>query len=209
MRKALNENTTVQIAVLAVLALGVGFLLLSNMKGGKSNTASTDATAANTAPGATAAVPGSTPAPAPATGVAPAATAAPVSQPATVAPPEAGPGLPPRVLSAYRSGKTVVLLVVRPGGIDDQLVHSASSQLSGRGDVAFYSTPAKNIARYARITEGVGVSQVPALVVVYPSDRSDGAPKATVSYGFRGGDSILQAVRDAEYNGPSVGYDPG
>jgi hypothetical protein len=194
MRKALNENTTVQIAVLAVLALAGGILLLSTM-GKKSGGSSTPSAASSAAP----------------VGTAPAATAAavPAAQPAAVSPLEAGPGLPQAVMTDYSSGKTVVLLIFRPGGIDDKLVSQAASQLRGRGDVAFFSTSAKHIARYSRITAGVGVSQVPALVVVSPRKVSGEAPKATVSYGFRSGDSIAQAVRDAEYNGPSVGYDPG
>ena len=62
--------------------------------------------------------------------------------------------------------------------------------------------PAKRIARYSRIASGVDVNRVPALVVISPKKLNDGGlPKATVSYGFRGPGSVVQAVKDAEYKG--------
>ncbi len=64
-------------------------------------------------------------------------------------------------------------------------------------------THAAGISRYAKITEGVDVTQVPALVVVRPRQLANGTPTATVSYGFRGPDSVEQAVRDGLYRGPS------
>jgi hypothetical protein len=39
--------------------------------------------------------------------------------------------------------------------------------------------------------------------VVRPRDLSGGVPQASVSYGFRGPDSVEQAVRDALYDGKS------
>ena len=47
-------------------------------------------------------------------------------------------------------------------------------------DVAVFVVPAKQIARYAAITLGVNVQQVPALIVMRPRRLSGhGAPQAT------------------------------
>jgi hypothetical protein len=54
----------------------------------------------------------------------------------------------------------------------------------------------------------VQLDRVPALVVVRPRRLSDGVPEATVSYGFRGPESVQQAVEDALFDGKSVTYDP-
>jgi hypothetical protein len=121
----------------------------------------------------------------------------------------AGPGLPQPVVTAYDGGKTVVLLVARSGGIDDRLVRQAVGAVRSDPGVALFVTRARGIARYSRITEGVGVSQVPALVVVSPRKAGVGTPKATVSYGFQNTASVVQAVRDAVYKGRVVGYSPG
>jgi hypothetical protein len=59
---------------------------------------------------------------------------------------------------------------------------------------------AKDIARYSRITQGVGVDRVPALVVVRPR-RESSVPEAQVSYGFRDSQGVVQAVHDALYSG--------
>ena len=64
-------------------------------------------------------------------------------------------------------------------------------------------TNAGHIARYARITQGVDVNRVPALIVLGRAPHATGRPTATVSYGFRGPDSVDQAVRDALYKGPT------
>jgi hypothetical protein len=220
MREAVNNNPVVQIAVIGVLFAAAGLMMLTAMgstKNKKSPPASAQtgqATVVPATPGSTSPATGSAPAtgstaPSAGSAAAPAPTTGAPVAPQTVSPLVPGPGLPQRVMVDYSHGRTIVLLVVRPGGIDDRLVSQATRQLSGDKRVALYVTPANHIARYSRITEGVGVSQVPALVVVSPRNVSGGAPKGTVSYGFRGSESVKQAVRDAEYNGPSVGYDPG
>jgi hypothetical protein len=112
-----------------------------------------------------------------------------------------GPGLPAPVVNAWKSGDAVVLLIVRGGGIDDRLVRGAVRGLSSDADVSVFVARAKDVARYSRITQGVGVSRVPALVVVRPKRLSGQAPEAQVSYGFRDSQSVLQAVHDALYKG--------
>ena len=217
MRKRLNDNPVLQIAVLGVLGVGVAFLLLTRVshKSDSSSTATTptatSATATPTAPtDASTAVPGSTAAAVPPT-TTPSATApvAPTTGDAAASagglPSKlvSGPGLPQPVARAYADGKAIVLFVFRNRGIDDAAVHASVDRLRGRPDLAVFVTHAAGIARYARITEGVDVNQVPALVVLRPRQLAHGAPTATVSYGFRGPDSVEQAVRNALYRGPS------
>jgi hypothetical protein len=67
---------------------------------------------------------------------------------------------------------------------------------------------AKQIARYAAITLGVDVQEVPALVVMRPRHLSGGSPQASISYGYQTPQSIVQAVIDASYKGPEATYHP-
>ncbi len=216
MRKALNDNPVVQIAVLGVLAVVVGFFLMTRVMGKSSDSATTSdsaaATSSATAPTegsvaasppeasassgtVTTAPPATTPAPGEAAGSQAAASDVPSKM-------VAGPGLPAPVADAYADGKTIVLFVFRNHGIDDAAVRSSVEKLRGRSDLAVFVTHAGQIAHYARIAEGVDVNRVPALIVVRPRRLAHGAPTATVSYGFRGPDSVQQAVRDALYHGP-------
>jgi hypothetical protein len=220
MRKAINENRTVQLGLLGGLLLVVALLLVTRMgkkdeeapPASASPTAATGAPVAGetTSPSTAAATTSSTTGAAP-TGPAAAATAAVTPLPATVTP-EAlvpGPGLPRPVITAWNHGDAIVLLVVRPKGTDDRLVRRSVESLSEPG-VAVFVAPANRIARYSRITQGVGVSRVPALVVVRPKRLSGGTPLATVSFGFRNSQSVVQAVHDALYSGrDDIPYNPG
>jgi hypothetical protein len=213
LRRALNDNPVAQIAVLGVLAVIVGFLLMTRMahkSGGTDSAATPSATPAAPAPADTAGA--STP-PSPAVGTTPPSTG---SAPApTTAPPAgavagarlggfvAGPGLPAPVAKAYAADKAVVLFVFRHGGLDDSAVRSSVERLRGRSELGVFVTHAAHIARYARITEGVDVNRVPALIVVRPRHLTHGTPTASVSYGFRGPASVDQAIRNALYKGPS------
>ena len=141
-------------------------------------------------PSATAATPGATSVP-PATAATPAGKLV------------AGSGLPKPVAAAYADGKAIVLFVFTHRGIDDAAMGSSVERLRARSDLAVFITRASRIARYARITEGVDVNRVPALIVVRPRKLNHGVPTASVSYGFRGPDTVDQVVRDALYNGPT------
>jgi pyruvate/2-oxoglutarate dehydrogenase complex dihydrolipoamide acyltransferase (E2) component len=192
MREKLNENPLVQVALLGVL-LVLGVLLLTTMGGGgESEAESEPETEASIA---TTSAPAITPAgETPSTG-------------AAAAPPEFPP--PPRaVTAAFQSGETVVLLVVREGGIDDRIVRADTAALAAIPKVALFVVPVRRIARYAAITEGVGVNRVPALVVLRPKALSHGVPTASVSYGYQGAQSVLQAVVDARYKGRTLSYHP-
>jgi hypothetical protein len=201
-RRALNENPIAQIAVLGALALIVGFLLLTRVsnKSGGADTSPTPTTGSE----ATA-----TPAPAVDSAEAPSTpsdgAAVPPGSSGGVTAGEfvAGPGLPASVVKAYEADKTVVLLVLRHRGIDDERLRSDVVKLHGRSDVALFVTNAGQIARYSRITQGVNVDRVPALIVLRPRHLTDGTPEAILSYGFRGPESVEQAVRDALYKGPT------
>jgi hypothetical protein len=219
MRQALNENPKVQAVVVGVLILVVGFMLVTRVMGGGSESEAPPApTAAGAAPGATTGVPtAATSAPgAPAATPAPVGAAAPsgagsVPTSSGNVSPEAlkpGPGFPAPVAAAWSRGDAIVLLIVKNGGTDDQLVRASVPAVSRPG-VSVFVTTAGKIARYSRITQGVGVSQVPALVVVRPKGISK-VPEATVSYGFRNPQSVIQAVNDALYRGPDdLPYNPG
>jgi hypothetical protein len=199
MRNAINNNPKVQLGVLIALVLVAAVVLVPSMMGGKSSSG----TAASTA-SAPAAVPqGSVDlttqppagADAAATGVAPEATSV---DPSALVP---GPGLPRPTIDAWKDGKAVVLLVVRNHGIDDRLVSRSVRGLSGDSNLAIFSVHAKGIARYSRITQGVGVSQVPALIIVRPKRVSGSVPEAQVAYGFRDSQTVVQYVHDALYSG--------
>jgi hypothetical protein len=204
-RDKLNENPIAQLALIGVL-LVVGVIFLLKPGGGEEAEESSAGEVTATVNGATAT--GTTPGEAVEGAVESleegGATAS-AEVPATIpAPPPPAP-----ITAAYDAGKTVVLLVVHDGGIDDALAKAAASSLASVPKAALFVVPAANVARYAAITIGLDVSQVPALVVMRPKGLSHGVPQATVEYGFQTPQSIVQAVRDAAYKGPEVTYHPG
>jgi hypothetical protein len=225
MRKALNDNPMVQIGILGILALVVGFLLITQMGGGSSTSTSTT-TAASVAPDTSVApTDSSATATTPSTSTVPstsASTATPDASSSATAPVApaaapalapgkfvAGPGLPSPVVNAYKADKVVVLLVVRHGGIDDDAVKASVERMSGLPDVALFMTNAGHVSRYSRIASGVNLDRVPALIVLRPDKLTHGTPAAMVSYGFRGPESVAQAIADALYKGPTdVPYYP-
>jgi hypothetical protein len=105
------------------------------------------------------------------------------------------------VIDSWRDGKAVVLLLVRNHGIDDRLVSASVRGLSGASNLAIFVVHANKIARYSRITQGVGVSQVPALLIIRPRRVSGSVPEAQVAYGFRDSQTVVQYVHDALYSG--------
>lgn len=120
----------------------------------------------------------------------------------------AGPGLPEDVVAAYGRNQAVVLFIVKQKGLDDKALGASVSSLEARGDTTTFVVPVKNVADYARITEGVDLSRTPALVIIHPRKLTDDVPTASVTYGFRGPDSVTTAVEDALYDGKSITYDP-
>jgi hypothetical protein len=208
MREKINSDPKFQIGIVVVLILAAGFMLLGGGLGGgesEEEAASTEATVAVAGTEATGTATGATPGEA-VEGAIEAATAEAAS--ATVPTAIPAPPLPAPITKAYDAGKTVVLLVVRDGGIDDELVVDSVEALAGDPDLATFVVPVKQISRYGAITLGVDVTQVPALIVMRPKRLSEGGPEASVSYGFQSPQAVEQAVRDATYKGPEATYHP-
>jgi hypothetical protein len=209
MRKAVNDNPVVQAAIVGLLLIAAAFLFMTRIAGSGSESdqtaTSTDVTGLETSSGASAqSVTPIEPAPAPG------GASSEGAPPASGADFKAGPGLPKPVVSAYDSGKTVVLLISKPEGIDDRQMEARVKRLDGQPNVAVFTTTSKHIADYSRIASGVDVDRVPAIVVLEPKSQAKGgaAPKAAVAYGFRGFNSVEQMVRDARYHGPKLPYYP-
>lgn len=208
MREKLNENPLAQVGLVAILVVVVAFMLLKP-GGSEEEEPAAEATVTSTTTGVTSTATGATPGEAVEGAVEGALeTATAEASAAAVGAAIPVPPMPAPVARAYDDGKTVVLFVVHDGGIDDRLVAGSVRGLSGYPDVALFVVPAKQIARYAAITLGVDVQQVPALVVMRPRGLSDGVPKASVDYGFQTSQSVVQAVVDARYKGPEETYHP-
>ena len=227
MREHLNNNPVVQAAVIGVLLI-VAVVFMIPMFSHKSSSSTSATTAAPPAPGVppatgaapvtgagTGAVAPSAGAVAPGTGAVPPTATPPVAPSAGSTgsvPPEAlvpGPGLPQRVIVSWAHGDAIALLVVRNGAVDDELVHQSVRRLHGMAHLAIFVVHSQDIARYSRITQGVGVDRAPALVVVRPRSLSGTTPQAQVHYGFRDAQGVVQAVRDAFYRGKdNLPYSP-
>jgi hypothetical protein len=209
MREALNNNPLAQLGVIAVLLILVAVFVMSAGGGGEEEeSGETEATVSVAGTTATGSATGATPGAA-VEGAVEAAEDSLSSALSGAAPtPIAAPPLPRPVQRAWRANRTLVLLFVRDGGIDDRLVKSSTAALDGFRDAAVFVVPAAKIYRYAAITEGVGVDRVPALVVVTPKHLKRTVPTASVSYGFQSPQSVAQAVIDAGYDGPTVDYHP-
>ena len=215
MRQQINENPVVQAAFVGLLLLVCVFMLYTRVLSGGSSgeeapppTTSSDTATESPAP-ATSAVPT-----APAAGdsavaptVEPPPAAGPGSDASVPAKLEAGKGMPEAVVDAYEAGDAVVILIVRQAGIDDKRVKGYVEILEADSGTTVFVTGARNVARYSQIANGVGVNRVPALIVMQPRSVSD-VPTASVSYGFRSPQSVVQAVRDARYDGKKLPYYP-
>jgi hypothetical protein len=217
MRQALNSNPVVQLAVIGVAGVLFAVLMFTTVlkkdeaPAGPQQPTAKDlleeggATQAAGAVGSAAAAAPSTPDPAP---EAVPSTPDPAPVPAT---PPAGSsgsdgllpskGLPEDLLVAYARDKAIALLVIDKNGISDKAVKSYTERLAPRDDVEVFTVKAKNISDYSRITQGVNVSQAPALIVIRPRDKTGDRPRASVSYGFRSAKSVEVALEDALYSG--------
>jgi hypothetical protein len=217
MREKLNNDPKFQVgAVIVLIVLAAFFFIAKPGSGGEEEAATTEATVAVEGSEATGTAVGATPGEAvegaveeAVAGAAAEATSASASVPSTALPGTIeAPPLPAPVRDAYKANETVVLLVVHDGGIDDEIVKTATEGLEGEPGVALFVVPAGQIYRYAAITLGTEVSRVPALVVMRPRKLSEGTPQASVAYGFQTPQDVRQAVRDAEYQGPVATYSP-
>lgn len=204
MRKALNENPMVQVAVIGLLIVVVGLVFMMNMGGGGGDDSAS--TAADSTPAAPITPTGATGAPAPTASSSSAAGGTAAVPAATTVP--MGPEPPAAVRRAYEAGDTIVLLIIRPGGIEDRFVKSRVAALKGEDGVSVFIVPAAEIAKYSQLTQGLQVGRVPAMVVVSPKRLSAEKPYAQVHYGYLSRESVIQAVHDAEYEGQPGSYGP-
>jgi hypothetical protein len=191
MREKLNESRAAQIGLVAVLVIAVAVIFLKPGGGGGGATEAEVPVVA-----------GETGVPTAATTGASGMGELPTAVPAVKGPPRA-------FVAAYDAGETVALLVVHDGGIDDAYTTAALKKVASIEDVATFVVPAKQISRYASVTIGLDVNQLPALIVLRPKQLSGGVPQATVSYGYQTPESIYVSVLDATYKGPEVTYHPG
>ena len=91
----------------------------------------------------------------------------------------------------------------KQAGIGNKALKGSLHRLGYLKKLALFVTNAGHIDHYARIAEGVNLDRVPALIILRPKGLThDGMPVASVSYGFRGADGVLQAILDAVYRGP-------
>jgi hypothetical protein len=203
MRDKLNNNPLAQVAVIAVLLILVAFFFMSSM-GGKSSSTTTTTSAEVTTPEGSASITATVTTPTTGIPVESAGASA-----ATGAPEVPAPPLPRPITRAFAANRTVVLMIVKKGGVDDRVtVPAVLSSLRGMDGVSVFVAPADQIARYAAITQGVRVDRVPALIVVTPKHLDEGVPSASVSYGFQSPQSVVQAVVDARYRGRTLDYHP-
>lgn len=211
MRKALNENPVVQIAVIGLVGVVFAVMLFTTvLKKDEPVTAEpvTEAAPTEVAAAASAPIPESGAAPAPTTDSG-SVTPSPASSSDIAAQAAADgllptKGLPKDVLIAFAKDKAIALLVINPKGVADKTVKGYTQTLSKRDDVEVFVVDVKDIADYSRITSGVAVSRAPALVVIRPRGLTENVPTATVSYGFRSESSVEQALKDALYKGPNL-----
>lgn len=208
MRDKLNESKAAQIGLVAVLVVIVAVLFLgkSGGGGGGGGAEAEPEPALEAGGGEALAVSASS-----STGMG----ELPTSVPSAAAPPHA-------FRLAYDAGGPVALLVVHNGGIDDAYTKLALKETArvaniaaGRGPAAVAPievivVPAKQISRYASVTVGLNVNQLPALIMMRPKALSNGTPQASVLYGYQSPESIIVGLLDASYNGPeNRTYHPG
>jgi hypothetical protein len=199
MRDAINNNPIAKIGIVAVLLVLAGFLVMSSMGGGEEGGEEAAPTTAETGVVEPAVVE---------SGTAPTATGA-TAAPAGSIPRVPAQPLPPKVTSAFNANRTVVLMIVKRGAVDDAATTtSALAGAAGMEGVSMFVVPVDKIAKYTAITQGVEVSQVPALVVVRPKNLDKGIPSASVSYGYQSSETVRQAVIDARYKGRTLDYHP-
>jgi hypothetical protein len=103
-------------------------------------------------------------------------------------------GVSPRILPVVRAlgqDQVVVLFFSQNGSADDSATRDAVRGVQGMKRVAVFTAGIDQLAMYRPILANVGVSQVPAVVVVRPGRQ------AQLLEGFIDKSSLRQAVADA------------
>jgi len=92
---------------------------------------------------------------------------------------------------ALGSGKVVVFFFTKPGTPDDSATASAVHSLKGMKRVAVFVASLDEIASYRPMLANVGISEVPAVVIVRPGQQ------AVLFEGFVDAGTLRQNVADA------------
>lgn len=95
------------------------------------------------------------------------------------------------VAKALGQNDVVVLFFSRPGAADDTAARSAVKSLSHMKGVQVFSPSFENLDAYRSILAGVGVAQVPAIVIAQPGH------KAKLVEGYVDRQSLRQQVEDS------------
>lgn len=95
------------------------------------------------------------------------------------------------IAKALGQNNVVVLFFSRPGAADDTGTEAAVKALRHVKDVEVFAPRFENLDNYRPILAGVGVSQVPAVVIVKPGQ------KAQLVEGYVDRKSLRQQVEDA------------
>ena len=218
MRKAINNNPIVQIGLLGVLGVLVAVVFMSSMGGDKAPPPEEEATATESA------APAAAPAadrrrrsmPRPTLPSTPAPEAAPDRR-WRQHPFEASKGLPADVVNAYESGDVVVLLVMQKKGFEDEALKRDVESLECRDDTSRlrHGRQKRRLAEYSADRRGCDARPragdhrpAPARGQARRRARAAPMPAASVSYGYRGKESVIQAVNDALYEGEAGTYAP-
>jgi len=124
---------------------------------------------------------------------APKSPSRPTAARATPAPAEEG--VPSRVARALADRKVIAVLFTLDGAADDSATRSALRAVETGGRkrrVAVFSDSIDNVGRYARLVGGLGISQVPSLVIV------DTERQARLLEGYVDAGTLRQYVADAQ-----------
>jgi hypothetical protein len=95
------------------------------------------------------------------------------------------------VVRALGRNQVVVLFFSQSGSADDAMTSAGVQALKGKKGVSVFNVGIAQLAAYRPILANVGISQVPAVVVVRPGH------KAQLLQGFTDKGSLQQAVADA------------
>lgn len=114
--------------------------------------------------------------------------------PAAPAVPDRG-GVPARAARALEQGRVIAVLFTLEEAADDSATRSALRSLKtgpGKSRVAVFSDSIANVGRYSRLVGGLGISQVPSIVIV------DSERQARLLEGYVDAGTLRQSVADAQ-----------
>ena len=103
--------------------------------------------------------------------------------------------MPVAVSRALDQGKVIALLFTSEGAADDSATRSALRSIetgAGKGTVAVFSDSISHVGRYSRLVGGLGISQVPSVVIV------DTKRQAQLLEGYVDSGTLRQYIADAK-----------